>query len=380
MKALLTCALAASLLAAGAADAKSSRRQPAAKAKPAAAIAADPAELGEHTDFTQWSGVPAFIDEMVDKHGFARAEVEQILRKTRYVDIAVQLVKPPPPGKPKNWVAYRARFIEPLRIRAGVRFWDAHADTLARAEQQFGVPADIIVGILGVETIYGRNTGKFRVLDAIATLAFAYPDTPNRVARMEYFRRELENALLFARDAAIDPFTLLGSYAGAIGLPQFMPGSILRYAIDFDGDDHIDLRTSPADAIGSVANFLRKHGWRPGDPIVFPARVAPAGEGETPAWQAYIGKSLEARDSLDALLAAGVTPVGDVPAGLGYGLVDLQNGFEPTEYWLGTANFFAIAQYNRSFFYAMSVVELGHAVKAARNQAGATAAQAPGKS
>lgn len=330
----------------------------------------DPAEIGEFANFTQWKEASAFIDDMVAKHGFERSEVEAILKKARYVDIAVQLVKPPPPNKPKNWTAYRARFIEPVRVRAGVTFWNTYADALARAEQQYGVPAEIIVGILGVETIYGRQTGKFRVMDAIATLAFAYPNTPNRQVRMEYFRGELENTLLFARDEGIDPFTLLGSYAGAIGLPQFMPGSILRYAVDFDGDDRIDLRNSPIDAIGSVANFLAQHGWKRGAPIAFPVRVS--GEGATASWQQFIGQSLEAKYSLDELKTNGILPAVDMPTDMSYGLVDLQNGLEQTEYWLGTDNFFAISQYNRSFFYAMSVVELGRAVRNARNTIGTT--------
>jgi membrane-bound lytic murein transglycosylase B len=344
------------------ADAKPAKK-PSAAAK--SRIAGDPAELGEFVNFAQWKEAASFIDDMVAKHGFERDEVENILRKARYVDIAVQLVKPPPPGKPKNWTAYRARFIEPVRIRAGTSFWNTYEDALTKAEQQYGVPAEIIVGILGVETIYGSQTGKFRVMDAIATLAFAYPDTPNRQSRMEYFRGELENTLLFARDEGIDPFSLLGSYAGAIGLPQFMPGSILRYAVDFDGDDKIDLRNSPVDAIGSVANFLAQHGWKRGEPIAFPVKVSSAENG-TPAWQQFVGQSLEAKYSLDELKANGVVPTVDLPADMTYGLVDLQNGFDPTEYWLGTSNFFAISQYNRSFFYAMSVVELGRAVSAAR--------------
>ena len=173
---------------------------------------------------------------MVERNGFSRPELEATLGKVRYIERAIQLMKPAPPGRPKNWQAYRARFVEPVRINAGVAFWNEQADALARAQAQYGVPAEIIVGIIGVETVYGRNTGNFRVMDAITTLAFAYPDTPNRVARMKYFRGELENTLLLARESGIDPFSLSGSYAGAIGWPQFMPGSIRRYAVDFDGD------------------------------------------------------------------------------------------------------------------------------------------------
>jgi membrane-bound lytic murein transglycosylase B len=278
-------------------------------------------------------------------------------------------MKPAPPGKPKNWQAYRMRFVEPVRIAAGLQFWDKHADALARAEAQYGVPAEIIVGILGVETIYGRQAGNFRVLDALTTLAFDYPDTPTREARMQFFRGELENTLLFARDSGIDPFSLLGSYAGAIGWPQFMPSSIRQYAVDYDGDGMVDLRNSPVDAIGSIANFLTQHGWKRGEPIVFPATVtSSSSENANNAWSNYIGHGLEARYTLDELKNSGVTPGIEPPADMPLGLVDLQNGMEPTEYWLGATNFFAITHYNRSFFYAMSVIELGRAVRIARER------------
>lgn len=325
--------------------------------------AAEPA--GEFANFGQWKDVAEFIDRMAEKHGFDKAALQDTFRQVRYVDTTIQLIKPAPPGKPKNWQAYRARFVEPVRIQAGVQFWNRYADALARAEATYGVPAEIIVGILGVETIYGRNTGNFRVMDALTTLAFDYPNTPNRAARMDFFRGELENTLLFARDADIDPFSLLGSYAGAIGLPQFMPGSIRHYAVDFDGDGKIDLRNSPVDAIGSVASFLAQHGWQRGEPIVFPATVSTLGESGN-RWETFLGQGLEAKYTLDELKASGVTPAIDPPADMHFGLVDLQNGTDATEYWLGAANFFAITQYNRSFFYAMSVVDLARAVRSAR--------------
>ncbi|MGS0741566.1 lytic murein transglycosylase B [Glaciimonas sp. GG7] len=333
-------------------------------------IAPASGDESEFANFGQWKTVSAFIDQMVEKNGFTRAELEAVFNKTRYVDKTIQLMKPAPPGKPKNWVAYRARFIDPVRIKAGVQFWNTYADALARAEATYGVPAEIIVGIIGVETVYGRNTGNFRVMDVITTLAFDYPNTPTREARMTFFRGELENTLLFARESHIDPFSLRGSYAGAIGWPQFMPGSIRQYAVDFDGDGKVDLRNSPIDAIGSVAHYLKVHGWKAGEPIVFPATVATDTSSEN-RWQAFIGQGLEAKFSLNELVAAGVVPT----AGLGsadgnkmFGLVDLQNGTAPTEHWLGTDNFFAITKYNRSFFYAMSVVDLGREVRAAREK------------
>jgi membrane-bound lytic murein transglycosylase B len=317
---------------------------------------------GEQVNFGEWQTVRDFEDEMVSRNGFERADMDALVAKTRFIDSAVQLVKPAPPGKPKNWQAYSDRFIEPIRINAGVRFWNENAAELARAEAQYGVPAEIIAGIVGVETIYGRDTGRFRVVDVLATLAFAYPESPNRNDRMQFFRSELEKTLLLARKEGIDPFSLLGSFAGAVGMPQFMPGNILKYGVDFDGDGVVDLRNSAADAIGSVANFLVAHGWdrNATGPSVFPADVAPS-----LAWEPLLG-GLEARYKPAELQGAGVATRTALPEQRLYGLIDLQNGAEPTEYWVANANFFAITKYNRSYFYAMSVIELGRAVRLAR--------------
>jgi membrane-bound lytic murein transglycosylase B len=339
---------------------KKSKKKPVKKAAPAPA---SDYYTGEFVNFGQWKEVQAFLDEMVAKHGFTRPELEALMGNVRYLDSVVQLVKPAPPGKPKNWTVYSSRFIEPIRIAAGVRFWNENADTLARAEALYGVPAEILAGVIGVETIYGRDTGRFRVVDTLTTLAFGYPVAPNREARMAFFRGELEATLLYARQTGIDPLSLQGSFAGAIGLPQFMPSNILKYAVDFDGDGHIDLRNSAADAIGSVASFLVGHGWKrdqPG-PIVFPATVSPARE-----WERYADGSLEAKFHPEDLMAAGIVPTSPLPPGMVYGLVDLQNGSEPTEYWVASNNFYAITQYNRSYFYAMSVVELGRAIRTSR--------------
>lgn len=324
----------------------------------------------ETLDFAQSAEVREFVDQMVGKHDFQKAELLSVFGKMRYIDTTVELMKPVPAGRTKNWRSYRNRFIEPVRINAGIKFWNEHAQALARAESEYGVPAEIIIGILGVETIFGRNAGKFRVLDVIATLAFAYPNTPTRKARMTFFRSELENTLLYARESAIDPFSLQGSYAGAIGLPQFMPSNIRKYAIDFDGDGKIDLRNSPDDAIGSIANYLTHHGWRRGEPIVFPTAVSAGGSDGNGghAWSAFLGQSLEAKFKPEELSAAGVSIGLELPTNLSFGLVDLQNGADATEYWLGANNFFAITQYNRSFFYAMSVIDLGDAIRKVRNR------------
>lgn len=348
--------------------AKSSKaRSSAAKAAPVVAAGAAAASVvdtdNEHVNFLEWQPVREFIDGMVAQHGFERTALETLFGQVRYIDTAVQLVKPAPPGKPKNWQAYSARFIEPIRIRAGVRFWEENAEALKRAEAAYGVPAEIIVGIIGIETIYGRDTGRFRVLDSLTTLAFAYPAAPNQAARQAFFRDELANTLVLARERGYDPFSLLGSFAGAVGLPQFMPSNILKYGVDFDNDGRVDLRGSSVDAIGSVANFLIQHGWNPEHrgPTAYAADVSP-----TRAWESLLGLGLEATLKPEALRAAGVVTSTPLPAENLYGLIDLQNGAEPTEYWVANDNFYAITKYNRSYFYAMSVVDLGRAVRAAR--------------
>jgi membrane-bound lytic murein transglycosylase B len=361
-----TCETAATTQGPARAHAKPARaraKTAAAPKKPAVPVRAAIDYDGEQVNFAEWQAVRDFEDEMVSQHGFERAALDSLVQQVRYVESAVTLIKPAPPGKPKNWQAYRARFIEPIRINAGMRFWNENADALARAEAQYGVPAEIIVGLLGIETLYGRDTGRFRVLDTLATLAFAYPETPNRTERMAFFRDELANTLLFARDAGIDPLSLSGSFAGAVGMPQFMPGSILKYGVDFDGDGRIDLRNSAADAIGSVANYLARHGWLRDarGPAAFPAVVSPAR-----AWESLLGGGLSARYTSAELAAAGVTTEAALPEARLYGLIDLQNGADATEYWVANDNFFAITNYNRSYFYAMSVIELGRAVRLSR--------------
>jgi membrane-bound lytic murein transglycosylase B len=317
----------------------------------------------EFTNFTQWRAVIEFIDEMNEQHGFDRDSLREQFRKVQYRDEVVRLINPPPAGKAKNWTAYRDRFVEPKRVGAGAIFWNQHEAVLNRAAVEFGVPAEIIVGILGVETIFGKSTGKFSVMDALTTLAFAYPNTANRETRMTYFRGELKQVLLYARETNIDPFDLKGSFAGAIGWPQFMPGSIRRFAVDFDGDGRIDLRQSPVDAIGSIASFLAQHGWTAGQPLAFPATVT-----TDAAWPAMLGQGLQAKYSLEELTRAGVSVADGVPASVNFGLIDLQDGERPVQYWIGTNNFFAITQYNRSYYYAMAVIELGQAISRHRGR------------
>jgi membrane-bound lytic murein transglycosylase B len=262
---------------------------------------------------------------------------------------------PAPPGFRRSWVTYRDRFVEPVRIQAGLRFWGDNAATVSRAAERWGVPEEILVSIIGVETLYGRHTGDFRVMDALTTLAFDYP------RREAFFREELEQYLLLAREAGFDPLEWRGSFAGAVGLPQFMPGSIRRHAVDFDGDGRIDLRGSPTDAIGSVASFLANHGWRPGEPTHFAVELEDEARAR-PAVDAGIPPSLTPA----ALAVLGVTSPQRIPPDTPLALVDLPNGDGSTHYVLGAHNFWVITRYNRSYFYAMAVIELARALRSER--------------
>lgn len=297
-----------------------------------------------------------FIASLVSQHGFDPVSLNAIFAGVRRSDDAIRLMSPAPRGFKKSWRAYRSRFVDNSRISAGVRFWNENAEAVQRAWRMYGVPQEIIVAIIGVETVYGRIIGDHRTIDVLTTLAFDFP------RRAEYFRGELEQYLLLTRQEGISPFLMRGSYAGAVGLPQFMPTSMRRWAVDFDRDGRIDLLDSPADAIGSVAHFLADHGWAPGEPlryralIVEPERIAPLIEaGIAPAFTA------------DALRAYGVHSLDPVSVDARLALIDLPNGDDPPDFWLGGQNFFVITRYNRSSFYAMSVIELAAALRYARN-------------
>ena len=294
------------------------------------------------------------------RHGLPEDWVHAQLADARSLPRVRQLIMPPPAGTAKNWAAYRERFIEPRRIAQGVAFWQRHQAWLERAEQRWGVPAEIVVGILGVETLYGQHMGGFRALDALATLAFDFP--PGRRDRSDFFRGELEELLVLAHREGVPAGSLRGSYAGAIGWPQFMPGSINRWAVDFDEDGHVDLRGSPADAIGSVAHYLAAFGWVQGMPTHFEV-AAPV--------EAADRAALLLPDILPSFTAAqfaergaGLPPAAQAHDGL-LALVELQNGPAAPSYVAGTRNFYAVTRYNWSSYYAMAVIELGAAVRAA---------------
>ena len=313
----------------------------------------------------------AFVDGLVATGPFDRDALMRLFADAHYSDTAARLMSPvTASGTRRDWNVYRARFVEPIRLAAGFRFWDDNAATLARAERDFGVPPEIIVGILGCETVYGRNTGSFRVIDVLSTLAFDYPSGGRD--RSAFFREQLVDALTMDRDGKVDLSTLRGSYAGAIGMPQFMPGSILGDAIDYDGDGRVDLVGSPADVIGSVANFLARRGWVSG----LAPEIALAHPGDFDRAQRARIDAMVAAGSEPGLELADLTGVGFVAASLPpmgkLALIDLPvggtaDGMPLVSYVAGTQNFHALTRYNRSYFYAMSVIDLGGTVKALRD-------------
>lgn len=280
-----------------------------------------------------------------------------VIAEARYREVVPRLIMPAANPGAKNWAAYRSRFVEPQRLRSGQRFWQANAADLRRAEELYGVPAHIIAGVIGVETLYGRDTGRFRVLDALTTLSLDFPK--GRSDRSAFFRQELGEFLLMCREQGLEPSQVLGSFAGAIGWPQFMPSSIRKHGVDFDGDGHIDLINSPSDAIGSVANFLAAHGWQAQWPTHFPVRPPANGP------------------QLDTLLAPDIRPTFTASQMRELGaqlpesamnhpgplaMVLLHNAGRAPTIIAGTRNFYALTRYNQSSYYALAVIELGQAI------------------
>lgn len=336
----------------GVAHASTTSRSTAAKQRPSTE--------GERT-YTEHPQALAFARDLAGRTGWEADWVSAQIGQARHLPTVVKLATPNPTGTPKNWQAYRARFIEPRRLQAGLLYWQEHRDLLARAETAFGVPASLIVGVIGVETLYGQHTGRFRVLDALATLAFDFPPShPRAETRSQFFRDELEQFLMLARESGREPTSMLGSYAGAMGWPQFMPSSWRRYAVDFDGDGRIDLTDSQADVIGSVANYFRTFGWQAGMPTRYPVELD------------------RTRLDLPTLLAPDIVPTfgADQMASLGVqlddtgrqhtgplALVELENGDAPRSYLAGTHNFYVVTRYNWSSYYALAVIELGETIE-----------------
>jgi membrane-bound lytic murein transglycosylase B len=295
--------------------------------------------------------VQIFIDDMSEKHGFSKAELTRVFEQAERRDDIIELMSKPAEKKLK-WFEYRKIFLTESRIEGGVAFWKQHADILARAETEFGVDPQVLVAIIGVETRYGSNTGRHRVLDALSTLAFDYPP------RSKFFTGELEQFLVLAREENIDMFTARGSYAGAMGYGQFIPSSYRNYAVDFDANGERDLWDSPMDIIGSVANYFRVHGWEQGAPVAIPAEVTGN------SYQMVLDLGYKPNTVLDALRHDGITPTTPMADDHVAALIAFQQQDGP-EYWLGFNNFYVITRYNHSPLYAMAVFQLSEEIRAA---------------
>ena len=321
---------------------------------------AAPTTYAARADAQQWA------QEVAQRHNIPPAWLQQQLATARLLPQVQRLMTPAPQTRTtaRDWQDYRRRFIDPVRIRAGVAFWNANAAALERAHATYGVPPEMVVGIIGVETIYGQQMGTLRVLDSLSTLAFDFPTAHPRAAeRQRYFRAELEAFLHMMHTSGQDPSRLRGSYAGAMGLGQFMPSSWQRWAVDFDGDGRVDLFGSATDAIGSVAHYFQAHGWQPGQPVWFAPQFDAA--------QLQLA-TLLAPDILPTFSTAQMQQLGvQLPTAQDHSgplaLVELRNGERAPSYVVGTQNFYAITRYNWSSYYAMAVYDLGQEVAAARS-------------
>ncbi len=295
------------------------------------------AHILEQTDVTQ------FLNEMEITHGFDRASLRELFQNIKISRSVLEAISKPAEKLP--WYRYQPIFLQPDRVAQGVKFWQQYAGALHKAEQQFGVPAEIIVAIIGVETRYGRFSGNYRVIDSLATLAFNYPK------RGEFFRSELVHYLLLTREQNVDPRTIKGSYAGAMGIPQFISSSYRHYAIDFDNDGLTDIWNNPVDAIGSVGNYFKQHGWREGNLIATQAMVSGY------RYKELITEDLKPNIDSKQLRLYEIDSKRALPPDSRVKLIDLEtkNGYE---FWLGMHNFYVITRYNHSSLYAMAVFQL----------------------
>lgn len=302
---------------------------------------------GAHAQIEKEEDVRKFLMEMVDKHGFDHEQLISVISRARISDSILEAIMRPAEAKP--WYQYRPIFLQDSRIRLGVDFMKENKDTLHRAERLYGVPPEIITAIIGVETRYGQNAGNYKVIDSLVTLGFRYPQ------RGAFFRNELEQFLLLTREQGLDPHVVKGSYAGAMGIPQFISSSYRHYAVDFNKDEHIDIWGNPDDAIGSVANYFKMHGWQKGQLIA--ARAELSGDG----YARFLTPGIEPDVTLDELSRHGVSvelekkPEGKVK------LFSLETG-DSEEVWVGFRNFYAITRYNRSVLYAMAVLQLSEEI------------------
>jgi len=292
-------------------------------------------------------GIDAFIEDMVSRHHFNKSELEDLFESVEIKENIIKTMTKPAEGMP--WYKYRKIFLTDARIDAGVKFWQENAPVFAAVERQYGVPAEIIIAIIGVETFYGQNTGSHRVIDALSTLAFAYPP------RSKFFLSELENFLLLCREENILPYSPMGSYAGAMGMPQFMPSSFRTYAADFDNDKLRDIWHNKADVIASVANYLAKHKWQPGQAIAFPVQA----QGET--YKSALNTDLKPALTFAELQLLKIDTLGQAPLNSKIKLLafELENS---QELWAALDNFYVITRYNHSPLYAMAVFQLSKAI------------------
>lgn len=318
-----------------------------------------------------WSGLLAapldagavheFIAYMASHHGFDQTALERTFSQASRSDRILEAMSRPA-EKTKPWYEYRALFISDKRIRDGVSFWREHDAALARAGQTYGVAPEVIVAIIGVETSYGRITGSYRVVDALATLAFHYPGGDK--ARATFFRAQLEQLLLLAREEGADPLSYMGSYAGAMGMPQFMPENYRKLAVDFDADGRRDIWENPEDAIGSVANYLNHHGWQRSGAITSLARVSGGAQAR------FLSTDIKPDFLLSDFTTAGITPVVAHPRGDEAAALFELEGRGGNEYWIGYTNFYVISRYNPRVKYAMAVAHLAEAIRKAHGGAG----------
>ena len=324
------------------------------KSKNKSSVPASGANYAKRPDAMAWA------ERTAQEHQLDPKWVKAQLAQAKLIPSIPKLILPPAQVSQKNWAAYRARFIEPKRIQAGLQFWQRHQTLLNQAEQTYGVPPWLVVGVIGVETFYGQHTGNFRVLDALSTLSFDFPkEHPRATERQAFFSKELAQFLVMASKEKINPAKLKGSYAGAMGLPQFMPSSWANFAVDFDGDKHIDLFNNPADVIGSVANYFKAFQWQPG----MATHYAVTFNREQLDMDALMAPDILPTFSVNNFLAKGAVIDGDALSHKGpLALIELLNGNDPASYVAGTENFYAITRYNWSSYYAMAVIELGEAV------------------
>lgn len=291
--------------------------------------------------------IQQFKTEMINKHGFDKQYLDTLFSKVELRNSIIKAITRPAEGKP--WHQYRNIFLTESRIKGGVKFWNKHETTIHKVSEKYGVPAEIMIAILGVETRYGGNTGSYPVMDAISTLAFLYPK------RSPFFRSELEQFLLLAREEGVDPLSLTGSYAGAMGLPQFMPSSFRHYAVDFDDDNRRDIWKNPADTLASIANYFVKHGWQKGKPVAFKVTV------DENNIEPFLNKDLKPAIEAQQLTKTGIKLDNSITADEQVKLLkyELTTGHE---YWVGLKNFYVITRYNHSQLYAMAVYQLSQEI------------------